>query len=344
MKIKIKNSLEFNNNSRPLIIAEISGNHSGNKKKFLKLIKEAYKSGADLVKIQTYEPRDITINSNSKLFKIKKGIWKNKSLWKIYESAHTPFVWHVDAFKLANKMNKILFSSPFSLRAVDLLEKMNVPIYKISSFEITDLKLINYIASKKKPIIISTGMAEMSEIKSAIKEINKFHKKIIILHCVSDYPTILKNTELYKIKELKKTFKNYLIGISDHTDNNTSSLIASTLGIVAIEKHFKLNSKEKTIDSNFSIDSKQLKKLKNNLDDIFFSLKKRKKRIKKMIYIRRSIFSKKDIKKGEKISMENIETFRPKIGICASEFFKILGKKSKRNIKAFTSIFKTDLY
>ena len=150
MKIKIKNSLEFNNNSRPLIIAEISGNHSGNKKKFLRLIKEAYKAGADLVKIQTYEPKDITINSNTKLFTIKNGIWKNKSLWEIYRSAHTPFAWHQDAFKLANKMKKILFSSPFSLRAVDLLEKMKVPIYKISSFEITDLKLINYIARKKK--------------------------------------------------------------------------------------------------------------------------------------------------------------------------------------------------
>tara|TARA_B100000989_G_C19533052_1_gene471448 strand:+ start:11950 stop:12984 length:1035 start_codon:yes stop_codon:yes gene_type:complete len=344
MKIKIKNSLKFNNNSRPLIIAEISGNHSGNKKKFLKLIKEAYKAGADLVKIQTYEPKDITINSNSKPFLIKNGIWKNKSLWNIYQSAHTPFAWHEDAFKLANRMNKVLFSSPFSLRAVDLLEKMKVPIYKISSFEITDLKLINYIARKKKPIIISTGMSEISEVKSAIKEINKFHKKIIILHCVSDYPTTLKNTELYKIKELKKTFKNYLIGISDHTNDNISSLIASTFRIVAIEKHFKLNSKEKTIDSKFSIDTKQLKKLKNDLDDIFFSLKKRKKRIKKMIYVRRSIFAKKDIKKNQKLSSQNIETFRPKIGISASEFFKILGKKSKRNIKAFKPIFKTDVY
>ena len=308
------------------------------------MIKEAYKAGADLVKIQTYEPKDITINSNTKLFTIKNGIWKNKSLWEIYRSAHTPFAWHQDAFKLANKMKKILFSSPFSLRAVDLLEKMKVPIYKISSFEITDLKLINYIARKKKPIIISTGMSEISEIKSAIKEINKFHKKIIILHCVSDYPTNLKNTELYKINELKKAFKNYLIGISDHTNDNTSSLIASTLGIVAIEKHFKLNSKEKTIDSKFSIDVKQLKKLRNNLDDIFFIIKKRKRRIKKMIYVRRSIFTKRDIKKGEKFSLENIETFRPKIGICASEFFNIVGKKSRRNIKAFNSIFKTDVY
>ncbi len=343
MKIKIKNSLQFDKNSRPLIIAEISGNHSGSKKKFLKLIKEAYKAGADLVKIQTYEPKDITIKSNSKPFIIKEGIWKKKNLWQIYKIAHTPFAWHKDAFKLAKKMNKVLFSSPFSLRAVDLLEKLKTPIYKISSFEITDLKLINYIASKKKPIIISTGMSEISEVKSAIKEINKFHKKIIILHCVSDYPTILKNTELYKIKELKKIFKNYLIGISDHTNNNTSSLIASTLGIVAIEKHFKLNFRQKTIDSKFSIDPKQLKQLKNNLDDIYFSLKKSKKRIKKMIYIRRSIFSKKNIEKGEKLTVNNIETFRPKIGISAADFFKILGKKSKKNIKAFSPIFKSYL-
>ena len=172
------------------------------KKKFLKLIKEAYKAGADLVKIQTYEPKDITIKSNSKPFIIKEGIWKKKNLWQIYKIAHTPFAWQKDAFNLAKRMNKVLFSSPFSLRAVDLLEKMKTPIYKISSFEITDLKLINYIASKKKPIIISTGMSEISEVKSAIKEINKFHKKIIILHCVSDYPTNLKNTELYQILDV----------------------------------------------------------------------------------------------------------------------------------------------
>ena len=140
-------------------------------------------------------------------------------------------------------------------------------------------------------------MSEISEIKSAIKEINKFHKKIIILHCVSDYPTNLKNTELYKINELKKAFKNYLIGISDHTNDNTSSLIASTLGIVAIEKHFKLNSKEKTIDSKFSIDVKQLKKLRNNLDDIFLVLKKKKK--KKNDLRKKSILRRKISKKGK---------------------------------------------
>lgn len=343
MKIKIKNSLEFNSLKRPLIIAEISGNHGGNKKKFLHLIKEAYEAGADLVKIQTYEPKDITINSNSKPFIIKNGIWKNKSLWKIYKMAHTPFSWHKDAFRIAKKMNKILFSSPFSIRAVDLLEEMKVPLYKIASFEITDLKLVNYVASKKKPIIISTGMSEIHEIKKAINEIKKYHNKIIILHCVSDYPTDLKNTELYKIKELQKTFKGYLIGVSDHTNDNTSSLIASTMGIVAIEKHFKLNSNKKTVDSDFSINTEQLKKLIADTNNIFESLKKKNGRSKKMIYVRRSIFSKKDIIKGEKFSEKNIETFRPKIGICASKYFKILGKKAKCNIKAYTPLFEKHL-
>ena len=175
----------------------------------------------------------------NKKFKIKKGIWKDKYLWDLYKQACTPFNWHADAFKIAKKFNKIIFSSPFSLRAVDFLEKFNVPIYKIASFEITDYKLINYVASKNKPIIISTGMASLKEVKNAIRIINKYHNKIIILHCVSGYPTKLKDTNLARIKLLKKKFKKYMIGISDHTDNLTSTIASIPLGIVAIEKHYK---------------------------------------------------------------------------------------------------------
>ena len=198
--IKINKDVTFSYTEKPKIIAEISGNHSGSKKKFLKLIKSAFLNGADLVKIQTYEPDDITLNNKNNNFKIKRGIWKNKYLWDLYKKACTPFKWHADAFKIAKKFNKILFSSPFSIRAVNFLESFNVPLYKISSFEITDYKLIKYIASKKKPIIISTGMASLREIKQAIKIINQFHNKIIILHCVSGYPTKLKDTNLNKIK------------------------------------------------------------------------------------------------------------------------------------------------
>jgi len=272
--IKITKDLIFSYKKPPLIISEISGNHNGSKKQFIKLLKSACKNGADLIKIQSYEPKDITLNKNYGKFIIKKGIWKNKKLWDLYKKAHTPFSWHADAFKITKKFNKVLFSSPFSTRAVDLLEDLNCKIYKIASFEITDVKLINYIAIKKKPIIISTGMAKLNEIKKAVKIIKKYHSKIIILHCVSNYPTKLKNINLERILALKKTFPKIMIGISDHTNDIYSSIAATTYGIVAIEKHFKLNHKIKSADSTFSITPEQLKKLKLNTKEIFESKKK----------------------------------------------------------------------
>ena len=260
---------------KPILIAEISANHNGSKKRFLKLINSAFESGADMVKIQTYEPKDITINEKKDYLKIKKGLWKNRYLWDLYEEAQTPFSWHKEAFKIAKKRKKLIFSSPFSLRGVDLLEKLNTPIYKISSFEITDFKLINYIASKKKPIIISTGMSSLNEIKKAIKEINKFHNKVIIMHCVSKYPTELKDSCIGNILSLKKTFKKNHIGLSDHTENIYSSIASLPLGIVAIEKHFRLDENKKSADYKFSLTPKMFKNLKKIIDDVSYSLNKK---------------------------------------------------------------------
>lgn len=344
--IKLNQKINFSKNNTPLLIAEISGNHGGSKKKFLRLIKSAFLNGADLVKIQTYDPSDITINTKNSRFKIKEGIWKNKYLWDLYQKAHTPYDWHYDAFKIAKKFNKILFSSPFSLRAVDFLEKFNVKLYKIASFEITDLKLVKYIASKRKPIIISTGMASINEIKKAIEIINIYHKKIIILHCVSGYPTKLEDTNLNRVNNLKNIFKNYMIGISDHTDDIYSSIASTSLGIVAIEKHFKLKNKDKTTDSKFSITPEKLRNLKNILFKLNTSLG-----VKKFTEnveanskkLRRSIFSVKDIKKGEKLTKENIDTFRPYLGIGAENYFNILGKKVKKDISKFEPIKKTKI-
>tara|TARA_B100000579_G_scaffold287073_1_gene238040 strand:+ start:7734 stop:8774 length:1041 start_codon:yes stop_codon:yes gene_type:complete len=339
--IRINKKINFSYNKTPLIITEISGNHGGSKKKFLNLIKSAFLNGADLVKIQTYEPEDITLNKKSIKFKIKDGIWKNKYLWELYKKAHTPYSWHNEAFRIAKKNNKILFSSPFSLRAVDFLEKFNVPLYKIASFEITDLKLVKYIASKKKPIILSTGMASINEIIKAIKIINIYHKKIIILHCVSGYPTKLEDTNLNRINILKKLFKNYMIGISDHTDGISSSIAAMSLGIVAIEKHYKLRNDDKTTDSKFSITPKTLLDMKGKLNKLNFSLNGKKSKTSaenNSKILRRSIFSIKEIKKGEKITKKNIGTFRPKIGLGAENYFKILGKIAKKNILKFEPI------
>lgn len=344
--IKISKNLIFSYNSRPKIIAEISGNHGGNKKRFLNLINQAFKNGVDLVKIQSYEPKDITINKKSKNFLISSGTWKNIYLWDLYKKACTPFSWHREAFQIAKKYNKILFSSPFSIRSVDLLESLNCQIYKIASFEITDLNLIRYIASKKKPIIISTGMASEKEIKSAIKEIKKFHDKIIILHCVSAYPTKLKDTNLSKIKILKKMYPNLMIGLSDHTKDIYSSISCIPLGIVAIEKHFKINKKFKTTDSSFSITPEKMNKLCSVSKDIFYSMNNYnsgnvEKSSKKL---RRSIFAKTDIEKNMKITKEQITTLRPLIGVPASNFFKIIGKKTRKKILAGTPIYQKDFF
>jgi len=328
----------FKKINKPLLVAEISGNHNGNKKKFLKLIDAACKNGADLVKIQTYEPVDITLNKKDNKFKIKKGIWKNMYLWELYKKACTPFDWHADAFKIVKKYNKILFSSPFSIRGVDLLENFNVPIYKIASFEITDLKLISYVASKKKPIIISTGMSTIKEIKTAIKIIKEFHNKIIILHCVSNYPTELKDSNLLNIINLKKKFKRYLIGLSDHTNDIISSIASLQYNPVLIEKHFVLSEKDKTTDSSFSITPSQLSNLRNIINDLNNSRKKSKSVKNVSKNLRRSIFSVKDIMKNEKFNEKNINTFRPKIGICASKYFDVIGRKAKKKIKSGTPI------
>ena len=256
--IKLNNKLSFSYKKSPLIIAEISGNHGGSKKRFINLIKSACLNGADLIKIQSYEPQDITLNKNYGKFKIKKGIWKNKKLWDLYKKACTPFTWHEEAFELAKKYKKIIFSSPFSIRAVNLLEKLKCPIYKIASFEITDLKLIDYIASKKKPIILSTGMATINEITKAIKVIKKYHSKLIILHCVSSYPTRLEHINLDKINFLKKKFPKNLIGLSDHTNDIYSSIAATQIGVCVIEKHYKLNNYTDTADAAFSITPEKL--------------------------------------------------------------------------------------
>lgn len=335
---------KFKKLKRPIIITEISGNHNGSKKSFLSHIKIAAKNGADIIKIQTYEPKDITLKKFDKNFKIKKGTWKGQYLWDLYKKAHTPFTWHGEAFKLAKKLKIPIFSSPFSKRAVDLLEKLRVPIYKIASFEITDLELIKYIAKKRKPIIISTGMANLFEIKRAINCIKKYNNKITILYCVSGYPSTEQDINLKSLNRLKKTFKNYKIGLSDHTDDIYSSFAATTLGVSVIEKHFIISKKIKSADNKFSIDPRQLQHLKKGIKKICLSLGKENLGLKKVeknsLKLRRSIFSIKDIKKGEKFNRDNIRSYRPKIGVGSEYFETLIGKKSKKNISKFTPIFK----
>ena len=347
MKIKIKKNLFFDQKKPPLLIAEISSNHSGSKKSFLNHIVKAKKAGADLIKIQTYEPEDITIKSSNKKFIIKEGIWRGKRLWDLYSEAKTPYSLHEEAFKLARKINAVLFSTPFSVRAFKFLEKFNPPLYKIASFEITDLKLINEIAKTRKPIIMSTGMATVNEIKRAIKLINKFHNKIVLLYCVSGYPTPEHETNIRTISTFQKIFQKNLIGLSDHSSNISSSLASVPLKAVAIEKHFKVSNKINSHDKFFSLNSSEFEKLKKYSESIHKNLGSSVIRVKssekKSLMLRRSIFAKKRINKNDKFTKMNIDTFRPKIGIGAENYFKIIGKKSKKSINKFDPIFKSSV-
>ena len=226
-----------------------------------------------------------------------------------------------------------------------MLEKLKTPIYKIASFEITDLKLIKRIAKTRKPVIVSTGMASFNEINRAVNLIKKYHNNIILFYCVSGYPTPENEVNLLNIQLLKEKFPNTLIGLSDHTNSINSSLAASILGIVAIEKHFIISNNVKSEDLKFSINPKQLGELKK-LSKIYYDMKGKKAfQIKKSEYnskiFRRSIFSTEKIIRGEKFSKENIQTYRPNIGLCASNYFKIIGKKSTKTLKKFTPIKKT---
>jgi len=323
---------------RPLIIAEVSANHCGKKSLFLKSIISAAKNGADLIKIQTYEASDITIN---KSFNIKN--WNKKKIWNLYSKAHTPYSWHKEAFTLAKKLKIELFSSPFSERAVDFLQTFNVKLFKIASFEITDLKLIKKIAQTKKPVIVSTGMASLNEIKECVKLIKKYHSKVVLLHCVSGYPTQESEANLKRILTLKNNFKNINIGLSDHTNNINTSIASIPYNTVFIEKHFILSKKLNSLDRKFSINPKELKELSRISKIIFSSLGNGNFKIqnneKESLRFRRSIFSIKKIKKGEKFTTNNISTYRPEVGLSAKFFFNVLGKRAKKNIDTHSPIY-----
>tara|TARA_B100002051_G_C16626909_1_gene581214 strand:- start:448 stop:1119 length:672 start_codon:yes stop_codon:yes gene_type:complete len=217
---------------------------------------------------------------------------------------------------------------------------MNVKIYKVASMEITDLKLIDRVAQTKKPIILSTGLSSLKEIKRAIKVINKYHQKIILLHCVSGYPTKIEDANINRISLLKKEFNKYLIGLSDHTQDIASSLSAAANNIVAIEKHYKLGNIN-SVDSKFSINQQDLSNLRKLSERVFLSLNKKKKINKSELenkFLRRSIYIIKDLKKGERIAKNNIDTLRPKIGICASKYFEVLGRKIKKDLTKNTPL------
>ena len=319
-------------NKIPFFVAEISANHCGNINLAKKLIKCAKDNGADAAKLQTYTADTMTIQSNKKYFKIKNGLWKGYDLWNLYNEAHTPLEWNKKLFDYGKKLGITIFSTPYDETAVNLLEKLKCPMYKVASFEMTDLLLIKKISQTKKPIIISTGMASMEEIELAYRTAKNYGaKNITLLYCVSNYPS--KNTDfnLNNIKILKNKFK-CRVGLSDHSKDNRVAIAAIAVGAEMVEKHIALDKQKRGLDIEFSLKGKEIKKFREDINLAYNLLGKkyffRNKSEKKSKIFRRSIFATENIKKGEKFNNQNIRRIRPGYGLEPKYYEKLIGRKS----------------
>ena len=332
------NKRKITNSERPYIIAELSANHNGSINKAKESIKVAKQCGADAIKIQTYTPDSMTIDSNREDFKIKSGLWKGYKLYDLYKDASTPYSWHEELFKYARQIGITLFSTPFDENAVDLLENLDTPAYKIASFELTDLPLIEYVAKKKKPILLSTGLSNDKEIEEAINVIKKNgNNQILIFHCISSYPADISDMNLRRITNLRKRFE-LEIGLSDHSISNLAATTSIALGAVAIEKHFTLNKDDKGPDSDFSIEPKELKELVSQTNESWESLgdenfTRSNKEIKNKVF-RRSLYFVEDMAIGEVITKRNVRRIRPGFGLEPKYLNKIIGKKVTKKIKS----------
>lgn len=333
---------EFSLGKDCLLVAEISANHGQNFNRAVTLIKKAKECGADAVKFQTYTPDTITINSNNKYFQIKHAKWGGQTLYQLYEKTYTPWNWFKKLKKIADNLGILFFSTAFDNTAVDFLEELKVPFHKIASFELVDLNLIEYAAKTKKPLILSTGMANRSEVKEAVLTAKKAGAKdVILLKCVSSYPANPEEMNLRTIPHMQELF-NCPIGLSDHTLGIGVSVAAVSLGAKMIEKHFTLSRKVSTPDSFFSLEPQELKELVTNvriaekaLGKVYYGLTKDEQKSKNF---RRSLFVVKDINKGEVFTDKNMNSIRPGFGVAPKYLKDILGRKSKRCIKKGTPL------
>jgi len=329
-------------NQPPYLIAELSGNHKGEIQRALTLIEKAAATGVDAIKIQTYRPDTITLEHDSPEFCLTEGLWQGRTLFDLYQEAHTPWEWHDELFQYAKSCGVTLFSSPFDPTAVDLLESLNCPIYKIASFEITDIGLIKYAASTGKPIIMSTGMATLEEIEEATQAIfDAGGRELAILHCISGYPTPLADCNLTTITDLKNRF-NLPIGLSDHSLATTAAVTSVALGASVIEKHFTLLENDDSVDAKFSLSPSQFKQLVTEVKNAWSVLGKADYQLKPSERVnqsfRRSLYVTKDIKAGETFSTSNIKSVRPGFGLHPRYLEKILGSTAICNIKFGTPL------
>jgi pseudaminic acid synthase len=326
----------------PYVIAEMSANHNGKLETALKIIEQAKKAGANAVKLQTYTADTITLDCDSEEFRIRGGLWDGKTLYQLYQEAHMPWAWHGPLFEHARKLGITIFSSPFDSTAVDLLEDLNAPAYKIASFEAVDLGLIKYVARTGKPMIISTGMADAEEIQDAMDAAREGGcKELALLHCVSGYPAPAGDYNLRTIPDMIQRF-GLVTGLSDHTLDNTTAIASIAMGASLIEKHFTLSRAGGGPDDSFSLEPSELAALCSDSKTAWAALGRVDYGLKSSeqgnVKFRRSLYFVKDMQAGEVITADCIRSVRPGFGMPPKSFETLIGKKLTSTVKRFTRV------
>ena len=337
MKIK---DYEINNSSKVFIIAELSANHNGDLSLAIETIKAAKRAGADCIKLQTYTADTITIDSDKDDFVINDTIWSGRKLYELYQEAYTPWEWHEQIYRVAKEEGLICFSSPFDKTAVDLLESLHSPAYKIASFEITDIPLIEYVASKGKPVIISTGIAQQEDIELALDACHRMgNYDIALLKCTSSYPAPIEEANMCMVKDLAERY-NVISGLSDHTMGSTVPIVATVFGAKIIEKHFIIDRAIGGPDASFSMNEEEFTAMvkavreaekASGVVDYTLTEKQAKGRD-----FSRSLYIAEDIKAGEIFTDKNLRSVRPGFGLHPKYYNEIIGKKSNLDIEKGT--------
>ncbi|MGI0534869.1 pseudaminic acid synthase [Bacillus pfraonensis] len=338
------NGRKIGRNQQPFIIAEMSGNHNQSLERALQIVEAATKAGAHALKIQTYTADTMTLDIDNKDFKIEDAdsLWKGNTLYKLYQQAYTPWEWHKPIFNKCKELGITPFSTPFDETAVDFLESLNVPCYKIASFENTDIPLICKAASTGKPLIISTGMATISELDETVKAAKSAGcKDLILLKCTSTYPASPENTNIYTIPHMRELFQ-CEVGLSDHTLGVGTAVASVALGATVIEKHFTLSRADGGVDSAFSMEADELKSLVMETERAWQALGKvyygPTEMEKSSLKFRRSLYVAQDMKAGDLLTTENIKAIRPGYGLAPKYLPILLGKKVKKDVVKGTPV------
>lgn len=333
---------EVGNGASTYVIAEMSANHAGDINRAKEIIHAAKEAGADCIKLQTYTPDTLTIDCDNKYFHISDGTWNGENLYKLYEKAYTPWEWQQELFNEAKKCGIDFFSTPFDKTAVDFLEKLGIEFYKIASFEIVDIPLIEYVASKGKPIIMSTGMASLTEIDEAVTTVRKYgNNNLVLLRCASAYPAITDQMNLKTMKNMGETF-GVPYGLSDHSLGGVGAVTAVALGASVIEKHFCLDRSIENPDSSFSMNPQEFKQMvcdirqaEKAIGIVKYGISEQEKSSQ---IFRKSIFVVKDIKKGELLTENNIRVIRPGFGLEPKYYRQVLGNIALCNLERGTPL------